>query len=108
MKYLYVKVDSGECEYREQLTKLSEGMYEAIEPIIGAIQNFTKTHPGEYNWPERGWNNVVVEELYSRFSLKEIALFRSLLPEGPYEDDIHTIKEIRLLEVTSDIDLLKS
>jgi len=94
-KYIYIQADTNDGDYISELNEIDEEDLVSILPIIQQVAN----NFGDFGMGEFGDS---ADKLYGE--IDNYDLFRQFVPRGEY--GIHTIVEIRILEVTSDKKLL--
>lgn len=114
-RYIFIKADTNDADYISQLSPITEEEYELILPVIDAIKNFK---PYDYadinfkcshisNYPTGDFVRDDLDEKSARIlygHLEGFDVFNELRPYGEY--GIHTIEEIRVLEVINEQRLL--
>lgn len=102
-KFIYITADMNDGDYISELTEISEERFELIAPVIDAIINY----PHENNYITGYFctgnlHDQTAEKLYGH--LQGFEYFDELRPSSEY--GIHTIEEIRVLEVINEIKLI--
>lgn len=102
-KFIYITADMNDGDYISELTEISEERFELIAPVIDAIVHC----PYKTNYPTGYFRagtlyNQTAEKLYGH--LQGFEFFDELRPVSEY--GIHTINEIKVLEVTNIKELL--
>ena len=115
--YLFIKADTNDADYISQLTLITKEEYELIFPVINAIKEFesyeyvdedwmTYTHCNNYPTGEAVREDLGekhARELYGH--LEGFDHFdEEFVPFGEF--GIHTIEEIRILEVVNEKELI--
>ena len=105
MIYVIIQGDTNDADYIEQISEISEEDVERLKRIASVITDYNKQHTYGHNWPLSEYVDENVEDLYGdKLSENDMSLMDELVPYG--EDNIHSIRSIRILEVTADIKIL--
>ncbi len=117
-KYIYIKADENDADYVTSLNEITDENLELIRPLLTEIKNCKSRQ----NWPAPSdYRDCELHLLYPKHfkividpededeSLIETnseaaEVFYNLLPYS--EEGIHTIKDIRILEVINEESLL--
>lgn len=106
---LIIKVDSNDADYLTEETNLEE--FDNKDEVLGLINKVGKAiaeRDRRWNWPtgDQVCGDMSVNNMYKgKLSDREIQIFSDFLPCAEY--GIHTIVSIRIVEIESDVDLLK-
>ena len=121
-KYIYIKADENDADYVKSLNEITDENLELIRPLLTEIKNCSARNNwpaiSEYRdcelhilYPNHFKNNKEVlddedeDDEYDVVAITETAkAFEYLLPYS--EEGIHTIKEIKILEVINEESLL--
>lgn len=113
-KVLIIKADTNDGDYITSEREINENFDMArLQKVVNAIKDFNamskQTNGGKWsdnNWPEHEYQDGSPGELYGKvLTGDDIEFFSNLRPYG--EDGIHTIESIRIVEIFSDVDMLK-
>lgn len=119
-KYIYIIADTNDADYISNLEEITDAHLEKIMPMINAINEFqpyqwedndskfSHTWIHQHNFPNSEYTRTdlgekTIEQLYGEVSGFEE--FQDLAPYG--ETGIHSIKVIKILTVTEELDLIK-
>jgi hypothetical protein len=98
-KLLIIKADTNDGDYIHTICKIDEKEEALIRKVAKLL------HSGHHNWETSEYCDERPEEMYKDvLTQEEIETFDEYVPYG--EHGVHTIASIRILEVTSDEDLL--
>lgn len=112
-KMLYIKTDENDCNYHTYFDEITEEKLKEILPIIEVIKKHRSYPNGEYphlrndcKWNTREMDDETVEKEYKgELTEKQIELMNDYIPDGEF--GIHTIVDIRIINVESEEDLLE-
>ena len=100
-KYIFIKADTNDGDYISKLTEIKNwDEFQQFLPLIATIKNCKKSH----NWETGDNSDTELNEQYPEFDLNLLENFDYYVPSGEY--GVHTIEEIKILEVNNEINLL--
>lgn len=102
-KILIIKADTNDADYVHRINEVTDKEIEQLKPIIKVIKNIEAEHG--HNWDNSEYGDTPPEELYKdKLTREQIDLFNGYTPHGEY--GIHTIEEVKILEVIKETRLL--
>jgi len=88
MLELFIEVDTNDCDFESETSKITEELFEQIKPVIEAIA----ARSGDYQ--TRDAAEISMTEKYPQFSKQFLEEFEDLCPCPEY--GFHTIESITI------------
>lgn len=100
--FIFITGDYNDGDMVESFAEIDEQHLPIVKRVAQAIKNCDAGH----NWPYYDSFEAIVELYNGILDAEEITIFIEYIPSGGYEDEIHSIEEIKLYEVSDVTDLL--